>query len=77
MTWIAYCPPGKRALAELVLLSAGEVVDEVHESRFADGIILVDPDFDIPLPPFDFGYERPHRLTWYATPGMINFRPGI
>jgi hypothetical protein len=79
MTWIAYCPPGKKAFAELVLLLAGEVVDDIIESPHVNDIILANPNPEFPLPPFDFDFDYgfSNRFGYFDTPRMINFRPGI
>lgn len=75
---IAYCAPGQRVLAALQLLVEGETAEEIRETSMVDpGTIVLATDYDFPLPPFDFSHEPYRRSRRSATPGMINFRPGI
>jgi hypothetical protein len=67
---IAYCAPGTRALASLILALRGEHADEIAETPVLDGqssIILVTEPDPQPLPPFPTLAEWP-RLPRIPVP---------
>ena len=55
MTRIAFCGPGRRPYAELILALTGEHVDQVMESRYLptpDAIYIAAADPELLIPPF-------------------------
>ncbi len=63
--WIAVCAPGRKLITEINCWFIPEDVVEVRESQVVEGttIILIDEDFEIPLPPFEFSeHHEPDPL---------------
>jgi hypothetical protein len=50
---VAYCAPGRRMLAALVLALRGEQVSEIREHRWLEGLtdiyVMTEPEFPLPV----------------------------
>lgn len=71
---VAYCAPGRRAVAETAINAAGTSVDEVAEHPWLDDdTVLIIKHEPIPLPAFDLAPRAP--LRWPGRPMVLTPQP--